>query len=217
MKNLILYVLGVLFLFASCQPDELQSDELVQTDDLLEMKAMDFYKNFQSNTDWSKAAKSPNANQVTKKWTMRYSYATRYGFFENPADCSHPTDLTRELQIDGQGQGSLFGNFTFTNRACFKAKYDNDGELMYDENGHLILVPISPLLGVVTTAAGDQFYFVRQSTYKDVEDPDFTIQYWIITGGSEDGRFERASGELYLRGNQNLPNPIFTGWGEIRY
>ena len=72
-------------------------------------------------------------------------------------------------------------------------------------------------MGVLTTAAGDQFYFVRQSTYPDPDDPLFTIQYWIIDGGSEGGRFETASGEIFLRGNQNLPDPVFTGWGEITY
>jgi len=203
MKNLVLYVLGALFLFASCQSDELQSDDaLAQENDVLLMKAINAYNTYQSKTDWSKVAKSPNANQVTKKFTMHYSRGT-VAVNPNPDACGG-YNPPLELQIDGYGRGSLIGNFTFTNRACFDPSANNGaGGLLTD------------LLGVTTTASGDQFYFTRESTYPDPDDPVYTIQHWYITGGS--GRFEDASGEIYLRGNQNLPDPIFTGWGEITY
>lgn len=203
MKKLMLLVAGAIFLFASCQPDELASDDaLLQENDELLMKAINAYNTHQSKTDWSKAVKNPNAYQVTKKWTMRYSKGSRFEVVPNPDACGDFSFPYLELQIDGYGQGSLFGNFTFTNRGCFDPAANGGA-------GGLV----SDLLGVVTTAAGDQFYFTRQAVYPDPDDPLFTIQYWTINGGSEGGRFEYASGELYLRGNQNLPDPVFTGWG----
>lgn len=199
MKKLILYVVGALFLFASCQSDELESDDaLAQENEVLLMKAVEAYNTYPGTTDWSQAAKSPNANQVTKKWTMHYSTGT-VAVVPNAGGCS-PT----EFQVDGWGRGSLFGNFTFTNRACF------------DES----LLPgnpfTSPMLGVGTAAAGDQWYFVRVGVTPDPDNPGFSTQRWNITGGSEGGRFENASGWLEIYGDGS-PGSYFVGWGEFIY
>jgi len=200
MKKLLMYVLGALFLFASCQSDELQNDELVQTDDAILMKAMEAYKTYQSKTDWSKTSKSPKANQVTRKWTMHYSTGT-VAVVPNPDACGDFGEPYLELQIDGYGRGSLFGNFTFTNRACLDPI---SGEFLTD------------LLGVGTTAAGDQWYFAEESVTLDPDNPGFYTQRWIITGGSEGGRFERASGWLEIYGDAS-PDSFFVGWGEFTY
>jgi hypothetical protein len=201
MKKLFFYVLGALFLFASCQSDELESDALVQENDVILMKAIEAYSNYQSKTDWSQASKSPNANQVTKKWTMHYSTGT-VAVVPNPDACGDFDAPNLELQIDGYGRGSLFGNFTFTNRACF------DPELGF----------LSDLLGVGTTAAGDQFYFVLESSIPDPEPNDnFVTQRWNIRGGSEGGRFERASGWLEIYGDNTQSGSVFVGWGEFTY
>ena len=199
MKKLILYLVGAIFLFASCQSDELESDDaLVQENDILLMQALEAYSRYPSNTDWSKALKSPNANQVTKKWTMHYSTGD-VAIVPNAGGCS-----PFEFQVDGYGRGSLFGNFTFTNRACFDSS----------------LLPGNPftstMLGVGTTAAGDQWYFERVGVTPDPDNPGYTTQRWIITGGSEGGRFERASGWLEIYGDGS-PGSYFVGWGEFVY
>lgn len=204
MKKLFMYVVGAIFLFASCQSDELQSDEaLVMENDAILLKAMEAYNTYQSKTDWSQASKSPKANQVTRKWTMHYSTGT-VAVVPNPDACGEFDAPNLELQIDGYGRGSLFGNFTFTNRACL------------DPNSGLFL---TDLLGVGTTAAGDQWNFVRVSVTPDEDNPPFTTQRWNITGGSEGGRFERASGWLEIYGDPTgaTPGSVFVGWGEFTY
>jgi len=200
MKKLILYVVGALFLFASCQSDELESnDALAQENDAMLIQALEAYGRFQGKTDWSLASKSPNANQVTRKWTMHYSTGNSV-LVPDAGGCS-----PFELQIDGWGRGSLFGNFTFTNRACFDPS----------------LLPNNPftsdMLGVGTAAAGDQWYFVRVGVTPDPDNPGYSTQSWIITGGSEGGRFENASGWLDIYGNPTLSGAVFVGWGEFIY
>ena len=211
MKNFILYALGALFLFATCQPDELQSDELVQTDDAILLKVTEAYENYKSNnkTDRSQTAKSPKANQVARKWTMKYSYGTRFDFVPNAGDCADFDGPTIELQIDGYGQGSLFGNFTFINRLCFPGAPG-------------VPVPVGPPLeeemrGIGTTAAGDQWYFFRTKVTQDPDNLGYAAQLWRIEGGSEGGRFERASGWLEIYGNPDLPDTPFVGEGVFIY
>jgi hypothetical protein len=200
MKNLILLLAGAIFLFASCQSDELDSDDaLAQENDVILMKALKAYNTHQSTTDWSQTSKSPNANQVTRKWTMHYSTGT-VAVVPNPDACGD-FDPPLEFQVDGYGRGSLFGNFTFTNRACFDPAAG---------------VFLTDLLGVGTTAAGDQWYFVRVSVTPDPDNPGFTTQRWKITGGSEGGRFERAEGWLEIYGDGS-PGSFFVGWGEFKY
>ena len=171
------------------------------------MQAMKAYDTYKSKTDWSEASKNLNAYQVSKNWTMKYSYATRVGFFANPDACDALGDPTLEFQVDGYGLGSLFGNFTFINRGCFAAKY-------IEVEGQQILIPDYPLealRGVGTTAAGDQWEFLRKSNDEDPENSGYFLQIWEITGGS--GRFENASGELWLYGNPELPEEPFVGGG----
>jgi hypothetical protein len=178
----------------------------LQTDDLIQMKAMDVYKNYQGTTNWSQPAKSPRANQVARKWTMKYSYATRIDFAPNPDACGDFGVPTLEFQVDGYGLASHMGNFTFINRACFEL----------DDKG-IPTRPLEALRGVGTTAAGDQWYFVRESSDEDPPGSGYFLQKWKVTGGSEGGRFEYASGELYLYGNPDLPEEPFVGWGEFVY
>ncbi len=196
MKKFLLYLAGALFLFVSCQSDELITDP-VQDQDALLMKALEAYSTYQSKTNWSQTSKSPNANQVTRQWTMHYSTG-EVAFVPNPDACP---DTPLEFQVDGYGRGSLFGNFTFTNRACF------DFAVGYTTD----------LVGVGTAAAGDQWYFVRESVTPDPENPGFTTQYWVITGGSEGGRFENASGWLEIYGDTSQSGSFFVGWGEFTY
>ncbi len=198
MKKLFFYVLGALFLFASCQSDELDNDEaLVLENDVILMKAIDAYNNYQSKTDWSQASKSPKANQVTKKWTMKYTRGT-VNVVPN-IDC----DPNLLFLIEGDGLGSLFGRFTFIDTACFDPV---TGEFL------------TPLLGVITTAAGDQLYFELVSITPDPPpNENIATLYWIITGGSEGGRFERASGSIYIYGDNTVEEFTSVGWGEITY
>ncbi len=189
MKKLILYVVGAVFLFASCQTDELQSDELVQTDDPILLKVTEAYENYKSKnkTDWSQIAKSSMANQVARNWTMKYSYATRFDILPNPDACAGFGSPTLELQIDGYGLGSLFGNFTFINRLCIQGEEE--------------------MRGVGTAANGDQWYFFRTEVDPDEDNPGYEAQYWEIRGGSPGGRFEEASGWLVIYGNPTSGDP----------
>lgn len=198
MKKLVMYVVGALVLFVSCQSDELQSDELVQTDDAILLKVTKAYENYQSKTktDWSQTAKSPRANQVARNWTMKYSYATRFDFVPNTDACADFDGPTVELQIDGYGLGSLFGNFTFINRQCFPG----------------VTVPTGPPLevemrGIGTAANGDQWYFFRTEVNPDPDNPGYEAQVWEIRGGNEGGRFEEASGWIVIYGNPTSGDP----------
>lgn len=217
MKKLILYAVGAIFLFVSCQNDELESDDsLVQDYDALMMQAKEAYKNYQSKTktDWSQTSKSINANQVAREWTMKYSYATRFAFVPNTDDCAGFGSPTLELQIDGYGLGSLFGNFTFINRQCFPWDGISEGPTG---------PPLEAMRGVGTAANGDQWYFNR--VYNEpCGDEGYFLQVWTIDGGSEGGRFERADGWLWLYGNPTSGDPSdpdtqepFVGGGTFIY
>lgn len=223
MKNLVLYVLGALFLFASCQTDELESDDLlVQDYDALMMQAKEAYKNYQSKTktDWSQTSKSINANQVAREWTMKYSYATRLEFVPNTDACAGFGSPTLELQIDGYGLGSLFGNFTFINRQCFPWDGETEGPTGPRPTGP----PFEAMRGVGTAANGDQWYFNQVLNEEYPPDSGYYLQVWTIDEGSEGGRFERADGELWLYGNPDSGDPSdpttqepFVGGGTFIY
>ncbi|MDH3698814.1 MAG: hypothetical protein OEQ81_09125, partial [Flavobacteriaceae bacterium] len=174
MKKLFFYVLGALFLFASCQSDELDRDEaIVLENDVILMQALNALNNYKSTTPWSTTSKSPNANQVTKNWTMKYSRGT-VSFVPN-SDC----DPSLQFLIEGDGLGSLFGRFSLINTACFDP---TTGEFLTD------------LLGIITTAKGDELYYVFVANTPDPDNEGFVTLRANITGGSEGGRFERASG-----------------------
>lgn len=201
MKKLFIYLVGVIFLFASCQSDVLESDDsLLLENDLILMKALEAYKNYKSTTPWSTTSKSPNANQVTKKWTMKYSRGT-VSVVPNPGDCSD-FDPPLQFLIEGDGLGSLFGRFTLINTACFNPE---TGEFLTD------------LLGIITTAKGDKLYYQLEYVTPDLENEGFFTYHWKITGGSEGGRFERASGWLEIYGDSRPVEFRFIGWGEITY
>ena len=196
-----MYILAAFFIFVSCQSDQLESDEsLIQENEVVLKKAMEALMNYNGPEYSVTDRNNPNANQVTRQWRMKYSRGT-INVVPNPGDCGD-YDPPLQFLIEGDGLASHVGRFTFTNTACFNP-----------DQGFL-----TPLMGVLTAAAGDQLYFVLNYVEPDPDNENYSTRYWDIIGGSEGGRFEDASGWIALYGD-GTTNPFdnFTGWGEWTY
>mgnify|MGYP001819625074 CR=1 FL=1 len=207
MKKFILYVIGAIFLFASCQSDQLETDDMsFQVNDAVLMKALDSFNNYKSPTESLKASKSVNANQVTREFKMLYSRWT-VGVVPNSnpyndgpnSGCEGFYDL--QFVVDVGGIGSLIGKFSVRNLACV----DMDGNF------------VSPLYGWITAANGDVLYTMLDYVIPDMDNPNFVTYHYNIIGGSPGGRFENASGFIEIYGD-GTANPFdFVGGGEITY
>ncbi|MDX1314759.1 MAG: hypothetical protein R3356_04600, partial [Eudoraea sp.] len=153
-----------------------------------------------------RTSKSVNANQVTKEFKMLYSRGT-VGVVPNSdpysdgpnSGCSGLGDL--QFVVDGGGIGSLIGKFTVRNLACV----DMEGNF------------VSPLYGWITAANGDVIHTMLVNVTPDMDNLNFATYHYEIIGGSEGGRFENASGFIYIYGDTTA-NPFdFVGGGEITY
>jgi|GEM_PF-2326623 len=198
MKKLFMYVVGAILLFASCQSDELQSDEaLVMENDVILMKAIESFKNYKSTKQSSTiASKSDNANRVTKEMVIKYSRGNIDVVLNTDACGDNNPPL--QFVLNGGGIASLIGQYTVLNIACI----GQDG--------------LEDLMGIITAANGDEIYTELIQTIPDEDKEDFhTLEYKII-GGS--GRFEGAEGKLYIYGEIVLSGPYeAVGWATITY
>lgn len=194
-----MYVLGAIFLFASCQSDELQSDEvLVMNNDVILMKAIESFKNYKSTKQSSTTAyKSDNANRVTKEMVIKYSRGN-IDVVVNPDACG-ANNPPLQFVLNGGGIASLIGQYTVLNIACIGPDGLED-----------------PLLGFITAANGDEIYTELFQTIPDDDKEDFATLDYDIIGGS--GRFEGATGKLYIYGEIVLSGPYeAVGWATITY
>lgn len=98
MKTLIFYLVGAIFLFASCQSDLIESDDAFLDE----------------------ASKSPNAKKVEKEMTiMSYQGDIWVAPFE--VDCTYPVppgNIPLQFNQKGSGIASHLGQYTFMNTAC---------------------------------------------------------------------------------------------------
>lgn len=202
MRKLIAYVVGALFLFVSCHSDELQSDEaLFNANDMILMQAVKSFNNQNSPKTSTMTLKSSNANRVTKELVFKYSKGT-FSVIPNPGYCG---DYSPPLQfvVEGTGIASHIGKFTVKNMACV------DGQGMI----------LTPLYGFITAANGDVINTVVVKSYPDESNPPYVNYEYAIIGGSEGGRFEGATGVIYLYGvvDYTTGTFYFEGSGEITY
>lgn len=202
MKKLFIYVVGALFLFASCESENLENEAVLgEENDVILMQAVKSFNNQDLSMQPSKAAKNFNANRVTKDLIFKYSRGT-FSVVPNPGYCG---DFIPPLQfvIEGDGIASHIGRFTVQNFACVAP----DGNFL------------SPLYGFITAANGDIINSVLNESYPDEENPPFVYYQYDIIGGSEGGRFEGATGYITLYGlvDQSKGTFDFEGWGEITY
>ena len=154
------------------------------------------------------ASKSENATKVTKEFKMLYSRGTvsvipntdPFIWGSPDSGCGGKGDL--QFVVDGGGIASHIGKFSVMNLACV----DGVGNF------------VSPLFGWITAANGDVIHTMLENVTPDPDHPGFNTYRYKILGGSEGGRFEKATGWLEIYGDSSA-NPFeFVGvGGEITY
>ena len=200
-------MVGTVFLLASCQSDQLESDDaLVQDNDKVLVKAMESLGNYESTANFSEVSKSVNANQVTRPFKILYSRGS-IGVMPNSDPYTNGPDSGCEgfgdlqFMVEGGGIASLIGKFSVLNLSCV----DVDGNF------------VSPLLGWITAANGDVLHTMVVGVTPDLDNPGFATYRYMVIGGSEGGRFENASGWIEIYGDTTA-NPFdLVGWGELTY
>lgn len=203
------FMVGALFLLASCQSDGLESeDTLIQENDVVLMRALESLGTYESTVQFPMVSKSTNANQVTKKWKMLYSRGT-VGVMVNsdPYLAGSPNSGCEgygglQFVVNGGGIASHIGKFSVMNLACV----DGIGNL------------VTPLYGWITTANGDVISTMLLYVIPDLNSPGYFTYHYMVMGGSEGGRFENASGWLEIYGASSQQGFEFVGvGGELTY
>ncbi|NNL81701.1 MAG: hypothetical protein HKO67_14535 [Flavobacteriaceae bacterium] len=122
-------------------------------------------------------------------------------FFES--DGPFELDFTNELctpapylSVYGYGNASHIGRYQVVNGGCY------DG--------------LSPILGVITAADGDEIHTYIASAVQDMLTGIWSYHYVIYNGT---GRFENAYGDIYMTGTLDFNNWVWTlgGEGTITY
>ena len=202
MKKLFIYVVGALFLFTSCESENLEYEEvLVQENDVILMQPVKSFNNQDLSLKSSLATKNFNANRVTKDLIFKYFGGT-FRVVPIPGNCGAfipPLQFT----VEGEGIASHIGRYTAQNFTCVAP----DGSFL------------SPLYGFITAANGNIINAELNESYPDVENPPFVYYQYDIIEGSEGGRFEGVTGYITLYGivDQNQGIFDFEGWRQITY
>ena len=115
-----------------------------------------------------------------------------FGFNYNVDGCSPAPFLT----VSGLGNASHLGFYKIINQGCY------DG--------------VSPILGIITAANGDEIHTYIASAEQDLGTGIWTYHYKIYNGT---GRFENATGDIYLMGTLDFVNWRWklAGEGTITY
>ena len=188
MKKLIFYLVGAIFLFASCQSDLLENDDAFLNE----------------------ALKSPNAKPVTKEMTiMSYEGFIVISpiFNPTPDDCNivlPGEDFPLYFEQTGSGVASHIGQYTFVNTACLGLDGLEEFEgVITASNGDEIHYGLDKIECVNNPS----------SNFCPYEPATFT---YLIDGGT--GRFEEASGTLIINGLFVPDGKFeATGYAEITY
>jgi hypothetical protein len=198
MKNFIVFVIGALFIAFSCQKNSVEGT-VYDEDVVLEKSIFNFNHNRVGDMSIPDA-KKPNGKAVTK--TIIFHNSSGYGsVIVNPEECG---DFSPPLQliIDGGGTATHLGLYTVINKVCI----DIDGNFL------------SPVLGFMTAANGDEIHSIMGNPYPDMDNPPNVYFPYTIIGGT--GRFDGASGHIDMYGIAKLEPPFdwhLTGIGEITY
>jgi len=203
MKTNVWVLFGALLLLASCQTEELESDQaLVQNDDMVLSQTLESFNNYRAPGNNPMASKNNNANRVTKDIDFHYSRGT-FSIEVNPDACSTFFNPPLQFVVSGNGIATHIGRFSVENFACV----NTEGDILSD------------MYGFITAANGDVIHTVVVGSYPDTDNPPNVYYEYAIIGGSEGGRFDGADGHITMYGIIDYETGTFdlVGWGAITY